>query len=59
MTHSNGSAPDGMSKTDRDTIATLMRRQEKVAKSDARYLAKERLADMKAAEVKRIELPSQ
>jgi hypothetical protein len=49
MTHSNGNAPDGMRQGDRDTIATLIRRQEKVAKSDARRLATERLAQVEGA----------
>lgn len=44
---SNG-ATDGMSKGDRDTIATLMRRNERVAKADAKRLAAERLADIEA-----------
>jgi len=44
----NGQPPDGMSKGDRDTIATLIRRHEKVAKSDARRIAAERLADIEA-----------
>jgi hypothetical protein len=37
-----------MTRADRETIATLMRRQERVAKSDARRLAAERLADAEA-----------
>jgi hypothetical protein len=37
-----------MTRADRETIATLMRRQERVAKSDARRLAAERLADIEA-----------
>jgi hypothetical protein len=37
-----------MSKGDRDTIATLIRRHEKDAKSDARRIAAERLADIEA-----------
>lgn len=46
----NGSqSPDGMSKSERDTIATLIRRNERVAKSDARRIAAERLAQVEGA----------
>jgi hypothetical protein len=48
VTHSNGIAPDGMSKADRDTIARLIRRNERVAKSSVKRLSAERLADIEA-----------